>query len=63
MIFRFSALYPYVLDDIKFYLHLSLIFRLLPKKIDTVKNIAKKTANNSERTPSKNKKHYVKFNK
>ena len=63
MIFRFSALYPYVLDDIKFYLHLSLIFRLLPKKIDTVKNIAKKTANSSERTPSKNKKHYVKFNK
>ena len=37
-------------------------FRLLPNKIDTVKNIAKKTANNSELTPSKNKKDYVKFN-
>ena len=39
MIFRLSAPYPYLLDGIKFCFHVSLIFRLLPSKIGTVKKV------------------------
>lgn len=43
MIFRFSALYPYLLDDIEFPFYLRPIFRLLPCKIDTMKKNPIKT--------------------
>ena len=39
MIFRFTAVYQYLLIDIEFCFHLSPIFRLLPKKIGTLKKI------------------------
>ena len=58
MIFRFSALYRYLLDDIEFPFYLRPIFRLLPCKIGTMKktpnkNIANKMEDNSEAGPSK----------
>ena len=65
MIFRFSAPYPYLLDDIKFCFHLNPIFRLLPSKLGTVKKIKtlqKNMADNSEPAPSKKKKYCVKLN-
>ena len=43
MIFRFSALYPYLLDDIEFPFYLRPIFRLLPCKIGTMKKTPIKT--------------------
>ena len=39
MIFRFSALYPYLLEAIEFCFYLSPNFRLLPSKSDAVKKI------------------------
>ena len=63
--FNFSAPYLDLLDDVKLYFHLSLIFLLLPSKIGTVKknkNIAKKIVDNSEPAPSKKRKYCVKLN-
>ena len=39
MIFRFSAPYLYILDDIKFCFHESLIFQILPSRIGIMKKI------------------------
>ena len=38
-LYRFSALYSYLLDDIAFCFYLSPIFRLLPSKNDTMKKL------------------------
>ena len=65
MIFSiFSAPYLDLLDDVKLYFHLSLIFLLLPSKIGTVKKIKilQKRVDNSEPAPSKKRKYCVKLN-
>ena len=61
MIFKFSALYPYLLDNIEFYFHLSPIFRLLPSKTRTMKK-SKKDGRQFRASSIKEQKYCAKFN-